>query len=63
MSEKYKPPPEHSLNHEEKEFLNSLSLRELALHNMAIKMLGSSYFVWKSHAFNKWKESNKTNKK
>lgn len=59
MAEKYVPPPEHILNEEEKEFLKSLSPKELALHNLAIKKLGSSYFVWKSHGFNKWKESKK----
>jgi hypothetical protein len=51
----YTPIPTHMLNDEEKEFIKSLTPKELALHNLAIEKLGSSYFVWKSHAFNEWK--------
>jgi hypothetical protein len=57
----YQPPPVHSLNVEEEEYLKSLSPRELALHRTAIEKLGSSYFVWKSHGFQAWKESKKKN--
>ena len=53
--EKYTPPPIHLLNDEEKEYLKSLSPKELALHTLAIEKLGSSYFVWKSHGFMVWK--------
>lgn len=56
MSSKYEPPAIHSLNDEEIEFVKSLTPKQLALHNLAIKKLGSSYFVWKSHAFNEWKQ-------
>ena len=56
MSSNYEPPVTHSLNDEEKEFLKTLTPKQLALHNLAIKKLGSSYFVWKSHAFNEWKQ-------
>ena len=56
MSSKYEPPAIHSLNDEEKDFVKSLTPKQLALHNLAIKKLGSSYFVWKSHAFNEWKQ-------
>jgi len=49
--EKYTPPPTHLLNDEEKEYIKSLSPNELALHELAIEKLGSSYFVWKSHGF------------
>ena len=59
--ESYNPPPIHPLSDEEKEYLKSLTPREIALHNIAIKKLGSSYFVWKSHGFMAWKESNKKN--
>jgi hypothetical protein len=43
------------LTNEEQEFVAQLSDKELALHKLAIEKLGSSYFVWKSHAFNEWK--------
>ena len=56
MSSKYEAPAIHSLNDEEKDFVKSLTPKQLALHNLAIKKLGSSYFVWKSHAFNEWKQ-------
>jgi len=56
MSSKYEPPVTHSLNDEEKEFMRTLTPKELKLHELAIKKLGSSYFVWKSHAFNEWKQ-------
>lgn len=53
--ENYTPPPTHPLNDEEKEYIKSLSPNELALHELAIEKLGSSYFVWKSHGFIAWK--------
>jgi hypothetical protein len=43
------------LTKDEEEFVAQLSPKELALHKLAIEKLGSSYFVWKSHAFNEWK--------
>lgn len=57
----YEAPKEHKLNNEEKEYIQSLTPRELALHNIAIDKLGSSYFVWKSHGFQAWKEKKKNN--
>ena len=51
--------PSHDLNDEEKEYIKSLTLKELALHNLAIQKLGSSYYVWKSHGFQIWKSKNK----
>lgn len=50
----YVPPKVHPLNDQEKEYLKSLTPKELALHNAAVEKLGSSYFVWKSHGFQKW---------
>lgn len=44
----------HEVNEKEKKFLGSLPPRERELHALAAKMLGSSYFVGKSHAFTKW---------
>lgn len=46
-----------SLTSEEQEFVAQLSPKELALHKLAIEKLSSSYFVWKSHAFNEWKQA------
>lgn len=57
--EKYEPPPTHELNEEEKMYLKSLNPSELELHKIAVEKLGSSYFVWKSHGFQSWKESKK----
>ena len=53
----------HSLNDEEEEYVKSLSPKELALHTLAIKKLGSSYFVWKTPAFQAWKQSKTANSK
>jgi hypothetical protein len=61
MSTKYEAPPVHTLNAEEQEYVKSLTPRELALHVSAVEKLGSSYFVWKSHGFQSWKESKKNN--
>ena len=44
------------LSEDEEEFVAQLSPKELALHKLAVEKLGSSYFVWKSHAFIEWKE-------
>jgi len=44
-----------SLNKDEIAFINSLSPKERALHNLAVEKLGSSYFVWKSHAYQEYK--------
>jgi hypothetical protein len=61
MSYKYEPPPIHDLNAEEQEYLKSLTPREFALHKVAVEKLGSSYFVWKSHGFQAWKNDKKNN--
>lgn len=50
------------LTKEEEEFVAQLSPKELALHKLAIEKLASSYFVWKSHAFNEWKEKDSKKK-
>lgn len=44
----------HEVTEKGKEFLASLSPRERELHTLAAKMLGSSYFVEKTHAYVKW---------
>ena len=59
--EKYEPPNVHELNNEEKEYISSLSVKEIALHNLAVQKLGSSYFVWKTHAFQEYKSKKDSN--
>ena len=46
--------PPHPVGLVGEQYLASLSLRELALHNLAVERLGSSYFVEKSLGFRKW---------
>ena len=57
----YQAPPVHSLNAEEQEYVKNLTPRDFALHSAALQKLGSSYFVWKTHGFQAWKESKKNN--
>ena len=52
----YTPPPTHPFNDEEMAYIESLDPREKALHILAVQKLGSSYFVWKSHGFQIWKQ-------
>jgi hypothetical protein len=63
MDTKYELSAPHQLSDEEQLFIKSLSPKELALHELAIQKLGSSYFVWKSHAFQAWKQSKNANSK
>lgn len=53
--------PNHQVPDEDKKymegFLAQLSQKEKELHEMAQKILGSSYFVEKSHAFITYKNS------
>jgi hypothetical protein len=46
----------HEITQEGKEFLKSLSPKEMNLHLLAQKMLGSSYFVEKTPQFKAWKQ-------
>ena len=43
--------PPHPLNKKEESFLKSLPEREKELHKLATVMLGSSYFMGKTHGF------------
>jgi hypothetical protein len=54
MSDKYVPQEPHAVSEKGKAFLGSLPPKERELHSLATKMLGSSYFVEKTHAFVKW---------
>ena len=58
LREKLQFQPPHALNASEKKFLDSLPKREKELHALATEMLGSSYFVGKTHAYTKWKATN-----
>lgn len=57
----YVPNPPHTVPSEAIPYIESLSPDELKLYEMAVKILGSSYFVEKSHGYLKWKASNKEN--
>jgi hypothetical protein len=46
--------PPHPLNEKEKAFIKSLTEKEKALHELATKMLGSSYFAGKTHGYKAW---------
>jgi hypothetical protein len=52
--------PPHTIDEKGYRFLESLSQKERELHTMASKMLGSSYFVEKTHAFKKWEATQAT---
>jgi len=47
----------HVVTEKGKEFLASLPQKDQELHTLAAKMLGSSYFVEKTHAYVKWLKS------
>jgi hypothetical protein len=55
MSEKYSPPPPHEVPEEAAAYVAQMSARDRELHELAIQLLGSSYFVEWSHGFKKWK--------
>jgi hypothetical protein len=55
--EMFKSQDPHTLNDKEKLYIESLSPEEKNLHELAVKMLGSSYFVGKTHGYTKWLKS------
>ena len=57
MEEVYKPPRPAPLPEYFDEFYASLSPEEKALHQLAIDMLKSSYFVQWSHMYTAWKKT------
>jgi hypothetical protein len=61
MKRVYLPP--HKIPEDAEEFLADCTPEERAVHNMAIKSLGSSYFMEKSHGYRLWKEKQKQLKK
>lgn len=46
--------PEHPISPEGKQFLASLTQEQRNLQVLAQKMLGSSYFIEKTHGFKVW---------
>jgi hypothetical protein len=44
----------HTLNDKEVLYIQSMTPEELQLHELAVKMLGTSYFVGKTHGYTKW---------
>lgn len=48
--------PPHPLNKKETQFFKSLKPKEKELHELAIKMLGSSYFMGKTHGYTAWEK-------
>jgi hypothetical protein len=61
--QQYIPQAPHPVSEKGKQFLASLSERDLALQNMMSKSLGSSYFVERTHAFRKWLAASTAEKK
>lgn len=53
-SEKLVFQPPHTLNTNEQAFFSQLTPQEKKLHELATKMLGSSYFMGKTHGYTKW---------
>ncbi len=51
----YTPPPPHAVPKEAAAYVGQMDSRTRRLHEMAQKLLGSSYFVEFSHGFQKWK--------
>jgi len=51
----YIPLPPHNIPADAIPYLESLGPKEKELHEMAVRILGSSYFVETSHAYLKWK--------
>jgi len=50
--------PEHPISPEGKQFLTSLTQEQRNLQILAQKMLGSSYFIEKTHGFKVWLATN-----
>lgn len=55
MDQTYKPLPPHEIPEEAKAYVAQMSERDRQLHELAIELLGSSYFVEWSHGFKKWR--------
>ena len=54
--QKYTPPPVHKKPDDVATFLASLTDNERLLHQMGERILGSSYFMDRTHQYQKWKK-------
>jgi hypothetical protein len=54
MPTDYEPPPTHEVPEKAVAYVASMSPKERELHEMAIQILGSSYFVEYSHGYVEW---------
>jgi hypothetical protein len=52
--QRYTPPKPAPLPEDFDEFYASLTVQEKELHQLAIEMLGTSYFVQWCHMYRKW---------
>lgn len=55
----YQPPPPHEIPEEAKEYIAQMSEKERELHELAVKLLGSSYFTEWSHGYKAYLRSKK----
>ncbi len=53
--EQRKELPPHPVAAEAEPYVAAMTKEERELHELAIQMLGSSYFVERTHGFRKWK--------
>ncbi len=51
--------PPHPVPVEAEAYIASMTPAQRELHELAIKLLGSSYFVERTHGFTKWKDAQK----
>jgi hypothetical protein len=58
--EKYTAPDKHRKPVDADKFLASLEPKQRELHEMAEKLLGSSYFMQRSHSYTKWSKQRAT---
>jgi hypothetical protein len=52
--ETFKAQDPHKLNDNERKYIEVMNSEQKKLHELAVKMLGSSYFVGKTHGYTKW---------
>ncbi len=53
----FKAQDPHALNDNERKYIDAMTPGQRQLHELAVKMLGSSYFVGKTHGYTKWLKS------
>jgi hypothetical protein len=53
----YKELEPHPVSKEAQAYIDSMTAEQLALHKLAVKLLGSSYFVQQTRGYIAWKQS------